>query len=352
MRSSQLQQLQAIDAASRPQATEVAEEHDAPRPRPFISVGIPTFRRPDSIRRAIDSVLQQDFSDWELVVSDDEGPQGPTWEIVTEYARKEPRIRLIENRRGRGQVENHNNVMLACVGKWIKLLHDDDWLAPGALKAFAEVCEEYPSVAFMTCAANMLEDDRLRLRVPPQGAERVSLYSSQQCLTDLYLVRTTRILGIIPSTLLINSDVIRAGCLMRGYKSIPSGLDQWLFLELARYGDMVAINDGLIFYDATNHPSLTTSKSYDDVDQVTLAVKELNWSLIEDKRGLPRPETMLRALRVARLRTRFWHQPWRASLRDAAQILRPSVLRIANQFLLYYLFRIRPTLGALQSRKR
>ncbi|MER8593712.1 MULTISPECIES: glycosyltransferase family 2 protein [unclassified Mesorhizobium] len=346
MKQSQLDQLQ---------TTAVVDQHhraDASRLRPFISVAIPTFRRPDTIRRAMDSILSQNFSSWELVVSDDEGRDGPTWAIVAEYARTEPRIRIVENCRGRGQVENTNNAMLACAGKWIKLLHDDDWLAPGALKTFAEVSTKHPSAAFMTCAANIIEDDRMKFRLPPQGRQRISVYSSQQCLTDLYLVRTTRSLGIIPSTLLINRDVIHAGCLMRAHNSIPAGVDQLFFVDLACHGDMVAINDGLIFYDATNHPSITTTKSFDEVDQVTLAVKELNWNLIEDRKHLPCPETLLRALRVARLPSRFHQQPWRATIRDAMQILRPSVMKIASQHILTYVFAIRPRLGRLRSLRR
>ncbi|WP_292665863.1 glycosyltransferase family 2 protein, partial [Mesorhizobium sp.] len=110
----------------------VAHAAEASPARPFISVAVPTFRRPDTIRRTIDSIVGQDFSNWELVISDDEGPNGSSWPILEDYARRDPRIRIVENHRGRGQVENTNNAMLACKGKWIKLLHDDDWLAPGA----------------------------------------------------------------------------------------------------------------------------------------------------------------------------------------------------------------------------
>ncbi|CDX56432.1 Glycosyl transferase family 2 [Mesorhizobium plurifarium] len=330
----------------------LAHAADVSSARPFISVAVPTFRRPDTIRRTIDSIVGQDFSNWELVISDDEGPKGSSWPILEDYARCDPRIRIVENHRGRGQVENTNNAMLACSGKWIKLLHDDDWLAPGALKRFAEISIRYPSAAFMTCAAHVVEESRVVMRSDPPEQNRVSLYSSQQCLTDLYLVRVTRSLGIIPSTLLINAAVIHAGCQMRAHKSIPAGVDQLFFVDLARYGDMVAINEGLIFYDATHHPSITTSKSYEDVDEVTLAVKQLNWHLIEDRRGLPEPEPLLRALRVARIPARFRHQSWRTTMRDAVQILRPSVMKIANQYALEYLFRIRPKLGALQTRKR
>ena len=156
--------------------------------QPFISVAIPTFRRPDMLRRAVESVLQQDFSDWELVISDDEGPAGESWHIMCEYAREEPRIRVIENRRSRGQVENTNNAMLTCRGPWIKLLHDDDWLAPGALTTFAKLARAYPAAAFMTSTCHLVQDNGIRYR---RGGE-IYHYSSQQCLADLYLAGKTR----------------------------------------------------------------------------------------------------------------------------------------------------------------
>jgi glycosyltransferase involved in cell wall biosynthesis len=303
---------------------------DSPRSaglRPFISVAIPTFRRPDMVRRTVESVLHQDFSDWELVISDDEGPEGVSWSVLSEYGRTEPRIRVVENHRGRGQVENTNNAMLACRGNWIKPLHDDDWLTPGSLDTFAEMARAYPTAAFMTSTSHLVQDGGIRYR---RGGQ-VTRYSSQECLADLYLVGRTRVLGIVPSTLLVNSKVIRAGCLMRNYKSISWGVDQLFFVDLACQGDMVAIDDGLIFYDMTKHASITASKSFSQIDQETLDLKRLTWSLVEDKQGLPDPETMVRALRVARLRGRFRQQSLGATIRDAMQILRPSVMRAANQ---------------------
>ena len=227
-------------------------------------------------------------------------------------------------------MENTNNAMLACVGNWIKLLHDDDLLAEGALKRFAEVASEHPAAAFITCASNTIWDNRIQYR----RGNRVTVYSSQECLVDLYMVGTTRTLAIIPSSLLVNSDAIRAGCLMRTYQSIASGVDQLFFVDLACHGDMVVINDGLIFYDATNHPCITEATSFRQVDQETLDLKRLTWGLIEDNKKLPNPETMVRALQVARLRNRFHHQSWGATIRDAMQIFRPSVMRTARQAIL------------------
>ena len=300
-----------------------------PDVRPFISVAIPTFRRPDLVRRSIESVLQQPYLDWEIVISDDEGPGGASWSVLSEYARTDPRIRVVENRGQSGQVGNTNNAMFACRGHWIKLLHDDDWLTSDSLEIFAEAARRYPTAAFMTSTSHLVHDGGIRYR--PGAA--VTVYSSQECLTDLYLVGKTRALGIVPSTLLINSEVIRAGCRMRNYKSIGWGVDQLFFVDLACFGDMVAIDDGLVFYDMTAHASITASKSFPQVDQETLDLKYLTWSLIHDRKGLPDPETMLRALRVARLRGRVRYQSLRATIADALQILRPSVISAATKAL-------------------
>jgi len=295
--------------------------------RPFISIALPTFRRPDMLRRAIESVLGQDFSDWELVISDDEKPAGESWQVSSEYARRDPRIRVIENREGRGQVENTNNAMRSCRGHWIKLLHDDDWLAPGALRIFAGLAMAYPAVAFMTSTSHLVQDKGIRYR---RGSD-VYLYSSQECLADLYLAGKTRLLGIVPSTLLVNSKVIKAGCRMRNYQSIRWGVDQLFFVDLACHGDMVAIDDGLVFYDMTDHACITADGSFAQIDRETIDLKRLIWSLLHHKEEFPDPETMVRALRVARLRGRIGRQPIGVSIRDAVQIMRPSVLRAANK---------------------
>ena len=45
------------------------------RPEARISVVMPTYKRPDLLPRAVQSVLAQTFGDWELIVTDDEDPQ-------------------------------------------------------------------------------------------------------------------------------------------------------------------------------------------------------------------------------------------------------------------------------------
>jgi hypothetical protein len=223
--------------------------------------------------------------------------------------------------------------MLACSGQWIKLLHDDDWLAPGALRKFAAAAREHPSVAFVSCGVNVVDGNRLRMYRPPRREGPITIYEQQQCLIDLYLARTTRSLGLVPSTLMVNRSAIEAGCLMRVYKSITSGVDQVFSIDLASHGALAILHDGLVFYDGSDHESITAATSFEQVDRETFDLKHLTWGLIKNRRGLPPPETVLRALRVARLRRRFRKQPLRQTVRDALCLLRPSVMKVARDTL-------------------
>src|SRR6478736_4125101 len=64
---------------------------------PFITVAIPTYRRLPMLRRAVESVFAQTFTDWEMVVSDDETPPGETWNFLERLARSDPRVKPVMN---------------------------------------------------------------------------------------------------------------------------------------------------------------------------------------------------------------------------------------------------------------
>jgi Glycosyl transferase family 2 len=58
---------------------------------PFITVAIPTYQRLTMLRRAVESVFAQTFTDWEMVVSDDETPPAATWNFLEGLAASDAR---------------------------------------------------------------------------------------------------------------------------------------------------------------------------------------------------------------------------------------------------------------------
>jgi glycosyltransferase involved in cell wall biosynthesis len=99
----------------------------------LVSVVIPTYNRSGFIQSAIQSVLEQTHSDWELVVVDD-GSNDNTVQIIEEYNRKDPRVRLVVHSEREGAQAARNTGIRAARGEWIAFLDSDDQWLPDSLE--------------------------------------------------------------------------------------------------------------------------------------------------------------------------------------------------------------------------
>ena len=86
---------------------------------PLVSVCIPTYRGMPHLRAAIDSVLAQTLSDFELVVIDDNSPDD-SFAIASSYGDR--RIRCLRNPRNLGPEGNWNRCLAEAKGRYVKLL--------------------------------------------------------------------------------------------------------------------------------------------------------------------------------------------------------------------------------------
>src|SRR5215468_6433390 len=112
---------------------------------PLVSVILPTYNRADTIGRAIDSVVNQTLSDWELIVVDDGSTDNSTELILERYSR-EPRLKLIRQE-NQGFPGARNTGLRASAGKYIAFLDSDDEYLPHHLELEAAFLEAHPEVA-------------------------------------------------------------------------------------------------------------------------------------------------------------------------------------------------------------
>lgn len=97
--------------------------------RPMVSVIMPAYNSEEYIQQAIDSVIQQTFRNWELIVIDDQSKDS-TRRIVEELAKADPRIHLYVNARNCGAAASRNRGLDLCRGNYVALLDSDDiWYA-------------------------------------------------------------------------------------------------------------------------------------------------------------------------------------------------------------------------------
>lgn len=121
---------------------------------PLFSVILPTYRRPEMLRRAVRSVLRQTLGDFELLVVNDGGPDASLALLDEE----DPRIRIIHNPANRGAAGARNAGVRAAAGKYLSFLDDDDEYLPTFLAETHARLRGTPSrVALSWCGVRCLD---------------------------------------------------------------------------------------------------------------------------------------------------------------------------------------------------
>ncbi len=105
---------------------------------PFLSVVLLAYNQPVQIRRAISSVLNQKFEDYELIIVDD-GSTDSTPDILSECAELNSHIRIVTHEKNMGRLCSRKDGISVAGGKWLFLLDGDDYLFPDVFEKFYDV---------------------------------------------------------------------------------------------------------------------------------------------------------------------------------------------------------------------
>jgi glycosyltransferase involved in cell wall biosynthesis len=129
----------------------------APLP-PLVTTIIPTFRRPQLLRRAIESVLQQDHPAFQVCVYDNHS-QDETAAVVAELARRDPRVRYFCHERNIGGLANFQYGMARIDTPYFTFLSDDDYLLPGFFSAALPALEREADAIFWAGLTLRIDDE-------------------------------------------------------------------------------------------------------------------------------------------------------------------------------------------------
>ncbi len=108
----------------------------------FFSVCVPCLNAAPFLRERFDTLLAQTHRDFEIVVLDGESTDG-SWEIILEYAARDPRIRAHRRPKG-GLYQDWNACIALARHPWIYVATADDTITPDGLAAFAAAIRERP----------------------------------------------------------------------------------------------------------------------------------------------------------------------------------------------------------------
>lgn len=204
---------------------------------PLLSIGLPVYNGGRFLRGALTSILQQSFSDFELIISDNASTDDtPT--ICAEFARYDGRIRYSRNETNIGLARNHNRTFLLSRGRYFKWAAHDDEYDPAMLSTCVDVLERVGRhISVVYCAAQIIDalgnptavrSDRVASS-DPRPSRRLARFLNNHALFNFSF-------GVI------RSDILRLTPL---YGAFPVS-DVVLFAELAMRGGLYEVDEPLL----------------------------------------------------------------------------------------------------------
>lgn len=125
--------------------------------KPAVSICIPAYRQPELLKRCLRSISGQHFSDYEVIVTDD-SPDDSVELVMRSFG---DALQYVKNLQPLGSPANWNAGLQRATGRYVKIMHQDDWFAvPEALGLFVEALETHTDCDFVFSACENVGSER------------------------------------------------------------------------------------------------------------------------------------------------------------------------------------------------
>jgi glycosyltransferase involved in cell wall biosynthesis len=230
---------------------------------------------------AIESILQQTFSDFEFIIVDDGSTDG-SGAIAQRYADRDPRIQLLQ-RPNRGIVAAANEGIDIARGRYVARMDSDDISLPQRLQQQIAYLDEHPECVLVGAGVMMVDPHG-----SPVGQMDLKLTHEE---IEEQLLSSAGGTALIQPAVMIRIDALRAVGAYRGTSNIAEDMD--LFLRLAERGRVVNLPDVLLQY--RRHPKSVSQTQHDQqvvMDQIVREAMTRRGRTVPPDWKLPRWEPL------------------------------------------------------------
>ncbi|AFZ29899.1 glycosyl transferase family 2 [Gloeocapsa sp. PCC 7428] len=211
--------------------------------RPLVSVGLPVYNGGDLLEKALNSLLAQTYSNFEIIISDNASTD-KTRTVCETYATKDSRIKYYRNEKNIGGHNNFNRVFELATGKYFKWAAHDDLCAPNFIEKCVNILETNPSVVLCYPKAKLINEFE---EVLPNNCDENPLltHSSKPHVRFRNLIidsfakphRCLQLFGVI------RRDILTKTPLLGNYP----GADKVLLVKMALLGQYYEVSEYLFF---------------------------------------------------------------------------------------------------------
>ncbi len=125
--------------------------------KPLVSIGMPVYNAEKFIRQALDSLLAQDYENFELIISDNHSTDS-TQEICLDYVARDKRIHYLRNEMNVGAIKNFSKVFEISRGEYFMWHSHDDYREPNYISSCLKFMGKNPNV-ILCCTDALLNEN-------------------------------------------------------------------------------------------------------------------------------------------------------------------------------------------------
>ena len=152
---------------------------------PTVSLIVPVYKTEDKVERCINSILDQTFKDFELILIDDGSPDN-CGKICDEYAAKDERIRVFHKENG-GSSSARNVGIKEATGEYICFCDSDDYYEPDIIENLAGVFDEKSDAVVAQCMAVCRYEDGTLESGPLKDSGKIVRETNEEYFRELLL---------------------------------------------------------------------------------------------------------------------------------------------------------------------
>jgi glycosyltransferase involved in cell wall biosynthesis len=246
---------------------------------PLVSIGLPVYNGSNYIKFALDSLLGQTYSNFEIIISDN-GSTDETQQICQEYAARDSRIHYYRNEKTTEAPVNFNKVFNLSSGKYFKWAADDDIQAPEYLKKCIEILESDNSIVLCHSKTIRINENGENSGTYNDGLlKNIEAKAPHERFGDLIgmLYNACPLLGVGRKSIFQESQ------LLGGY----IGADRNLLAEIGLMGKIHIIPEYMFFF--RDHSGSYTSTFYGKNATATMSRlrEQMNWWSMRGWTGFP-----------------------------------------------------------------
>jgi len=222
--------------------------------KPFVSIGMPVYNGERYITQALDSLLSQDYDNFELIISDNASSDSSP-DICLEYKNKDDRIKFYRNDKNIAAKDNFRRVLELSSGQYFMWAACDDLWTPNYISSLLKALTSDENSVLAFSQLNNIDENGNICREYPN----LHLLSSKAPLIDrlnniIWFREEDGKANLVYG--LIRSDILKQIDIFKPYGFGNWGVDYLLVFRLALFGKFLFINDSC-FYKRLTEESIS-----------------------------------------------------------------------------------------------